>query len=403
MSDGFWRALASRPALQAAGLLLVLGGGPSVLGWLQGVSMPQALARARQVTDETLAQRVRVPPGFSVGVYAAELPMARMLRFTRGGHLLVSRPRFGEVTLLEADRDGDGRANGRRALLKGLVDPHGLDIHQGVLYVAEGDAVLRVALDEERGELRGPPERIVRGLPRGGGHWTRSLVIGPDQHLYVSIGSSCNVCRERDPRRATIMRFALDGSGGRIYASGLRNAVGMAFQPGTGRLYATDNGRDLLGDDFPPCELNLIEDGGFYGWPFANGNRVPDPDLGAGHEREIAASRPPVHSFPAHNAPLGLTFARGARLPPGWQGDRVALVALHGSWNRSRKSGYKVVALHLDERGGIRQEDFLWGFLRDQDQSVSGRPVDVAIGPDGAIYVSDDHAGAIYRIAYRSN
>src|SRR5262249_58959878 len=141
--------------------------------------------------------------------------------------------------------------------------------------------------------------------------------------LYVSIGSSCNVCIEDDQRRATIMRFNLDGSAGEIYASGLRNAVDFDWQPGTGALYATDNGRDLLGDDFPPCELDRIVAGGFYGWPFANGDRVPDPDFGAGHEAEIAASIPPVHGFRAHNAPLGMTFVRGDHVPAAYRGGAV--------------------------------------------------------------------------------
>ena len=192
------------------------------------------------------------------------------------------------------------------------------------------------------------------------------------------------------------MRYRLDGSGEEIYATGLRNAVGFDWQPGTGDLYATDNGRDLLGDDFPPCELNRIVQGGFYGWPFANGDRVPDPDYGTGQAVSIARSIPPVHGFRAHNAPLGMTFVRGTRVPAQYRG--AALVALHGSWNRTRKDGYKVVSLHWQPDGTILERDFLAGFLRDED--VIGRPVDIAEGPDGAFYISDDYAGAIYRVAF---
>jgi hypothetical protein len=213
--------------------------------------------------------------------------------------------------------------------------------------------------------------------------------------MYVSIGSSCNVCEESDPRRAAMVRYRPDGSGEEIYATGLRNSVGFDWQPGTGELFATDNGRDLLGDDFPPCELNRIVQGGFYGWPYANGDRKIDPDLGAGHEDEIAASLPPVHGFRAHNAPLGMTFVRGDALPEEFRG--AAIVALHGSWNRTEKDGYSVVSLHWGE-DGIRERSFATGFLRDGE--VIGRPVDVAEGPDGALYVSDDYAGAVYRIAY---
>ena len=187
-----------------------------------------------------------------------------------------------------------------------------------------------------------------------------------------------------------------DGSGEEIFATGLRNPVGFDWRPETGELYATDNGRDLLGDDFPPCELNRIERGGFYGWPYANGDRVADPDLGAGRERRIASSLSPAHAFRAHNAPLGIHFVRGARAPRDYHG--AALVALHGSWNRTRKDGYKVVSLHWRPDGAIEERDFAVGFERDED--VIGRPVDVAEGPDGAFYISDDYAGAIYRVAY---
>jgi cytochrome c553 len=216
--------------------------------------------------------------------------------------------------------------------------------------------------------------------------------------MYVSVGSSCNVCVETDRRRATLMRFRPDGSGEEVFATGLRNAVGFDWRPEDGQIYATDNGRDLLGDDFPPCELNRVVQGGFYGWPFANGNRVSDPDLGRGQEARIAASIPPVHGFRAHNAPLGITFLRGESVPAAYRG--AAVVALHGSWNRTRKDGYKVVSLHWDGQGAIAERDFLTGFLGADDADVIGRPVDVAEGPDGSVYVSDDYAGSVYRVAW---
>jgi glucose/arabinose dehydrogenase len=344
---------------------------------------------------ETLEQRLQVPSGFGVGRYAEGIPGARLLRFTPAGDLLVSVPREGKIVLLERDTHGRGRAEGTRTLIAGLNRPHGMDLHDGWLYVAETDAIGRVRFDPATRETSGAFERIVTGLPAGGNHWTRTLRFGPDGHLYVSVGSSCNVCLEPDPRRAAMLRFEPDGSHMEIFASGLRNSVGFDWQPGTGNLYATDNGRDLLGDDFPPCELNLVVQGGFYGWPFANGDRVPDPDFGAGHEPEIARSRPPVHGFRPHNAPLGMTFVRGEAAPTGLRG--AALVALHGSWNRTQKDGYKVVSLTWGPDGVITERDFLTGFLKDED--VIGRPVDVAEGPDGAFYVSDDYAGSIYRVA----
>jgi mono/diheme cytochrome c family protein len=192
------------------------------------------------------------------------------------------------------------------------------------------------------------------------------------------------------------MRYRADGRDGTIYASGLRNSVGMDFAPWDGSLYATDNGRDLLGDDFPPCELNRIEAGGFYGWPYLNGDNHLDPDFGAGQEARQSTALPPVFSFPAHNAPLGIHFVRDAPQGSGLQ--RSALVALHGSWNRSQPDGYKVVSLHWDEAGGISSRDFLRGFERDGD--IVGRPVDIAADGRGGFFVSDDYAGVIYRISY---
>lgn len=340
--------------------------------------------------------RLRVPPGFTVTAFASGMPNARMLRFTSSGDLLVSAPREGKVFLLERDENGDGRADGKRVLLEDLDLPHGLALHDGWLYVAETGAVRRVRFDADARETTGPLEVIVDDLPPGGRHWTRTIGVGPDEKLYVSVGSSCNACIEDDLRRAAITRYDLDGGKEQIFATGLRNAVGFAWQPDTGDLWATDNNRDLLGDDFPPGELDEIVEGGFYGWPFANGDRVPDPDFLEGYDQEIAASIPPGHDFAAHTAPLGITFYDGDVFPERYRG--AALVALHGSWNRSRKIGYEVVAVLFDDGALLREESLLAGFLHEDD--VIGRPVDVAVGPDGAAYVSDDYTGQVYRVAY---
>jgi glucose/arabinose dehydrogenase len=348
--------------------------------------------------SETIETRFRVPKGYSIQVYAEGIPNVRMLRFTRTGELLVSRPRAGEVVLLDRDRTGDGQSDGRTVLLSDLNRPHGLELRDGWLYVGEADAIGRIRFDLAGTRTSGSYERIVTGLPAGGNHWTRTPRFGPDGLLYVGIGSSCNVCVEEDSRRGSVLRFRADGSGEEVYATGLRNTVGIDWRPGTSELYGTDNGRDLLGDDMPPCELNRIVQGGDYGWPYANGNRVPDPDFGAGQQERIAASTPPAFAFRAHNAPLGMTFIRRGDLHPELRG--AALVALHGSWNRTKKDGYKVVSLHWDEAGAITERDFMVGFLHDDD--VVGRPVDVAEGPDGAIYVSDDYAGVIWRVARES-
>lgn len=348
-------------------------------------------------SDDVVERRFQVPDDFEVELFAEGIQNVRFMRFSPGGDLIVSQPRAGRLVHVFRDRDGDGRSDGRKVLIEGLDRPHGFDFRDSQLFVGEGGAIARIAFVESGPDtiaVAGAPVRIVEGIPSGGNHWTRTLRFGPDGGLYLNVGSSCNVCEEEDPRRAAILRYEPDGSGETIYASGLRNSVGFDWRPGTDELYATDNGRDLLGNDYPPCELNRIVRGQFYGFPVANGDRRPDPDFGAGQQARIAASIPPAHSFRAHNAPLGMTFIRHPDAPGWLRGG--ALAALHGSWNRTELDGYKVVSLVWDDAGQITERDFLTGFLVGDD--VIGRPVDVIEGPDGAIYVSDDYAGAIYRV-----
>lgn len=395
-----------RPLVRRIGLALA-GAGVLAVGACQ-IFWPERLAVNAPLRQMLLGRGIEPPPaeavrarlvaadGFGVTRWAEGVENARFLRFTPEGDLLVSQPRLGRIALLRRDADGDGRSDGLTPVVEGLNRPHGLDLHEGWLYVGETDAVARIRFDPASGSAQGAVERVVTGLPAGGNHWTRTLRFGPDGWMYVHVGSSCNVCLEDDERRATMLRFRPDGSEGEIFARGLRNSVGFDWRPGTDELYATDNGRDLLGDDFPPCELNRVVRGGHFGWPFANGDRVPDPDFGKGREETIASSLPPAHAFGAHNAPLGIAFVRRPDAPPALHG--AALVALHGSWNRTRKDGYKVVSLHWTAGGGIEERDFLVGFEKDED--VIGRPVDVAEGPDGAFYVSDDYAGSIYRVAH---
>lgn len=359
-----------------------------VLNVMAGISGPPA-------SEGIVRERYQVPEGFSVQLYASDIPRARFLHFTPAGDLLVSRPHSGDILLLRHDSNGDGQPDGRETLMAGLDRPLGMAISGDWLYIAESNRIGRIAFDSSTGKPNGDYQAIVEGLTDNGNHWSKTIRIGPDNKLYLAQGSTCNVCEEEDSRRATMMRFNLDGSQSEVFATGLRNSVGFDWAPWSGEIFATDNGRDLLGDDFPPCELNHIEQGHFYGWPYFNGDNLPDPDMG---EDPLAAQRQPsapVHNFSAHNAPLGVTFLTADSLPDDFR--RSALVALHGSWNRSTPDGYKVVSLHWSD-SGIEQRDFLSGF--NQDGDISGRPVDVAQGPDGAIYVSDDYAGAIYRISY---
>lgn len=346
-----------------------------------------------KATPENLAG-LRLAPSFTLAVYARDLGPARVLRFTPTGDLLVSVTRAGKVLLLERDADGDGSADGVCTLLEGLDRPHGIDLADGWLYVAETGAVRRVRFDAAARTINGPLEQIA-ALAGGGMHFTRTLRVGPDGALYVTAGSSCNVCIETTPRAAMLR---VDPATGAVtpYAEGLRNTVGFDWQPGTGDLYSVDNGRDLLGDDYPPDELNRIVAGGFYGWPFWHADNVPDREFGS---HPAAAGRQPIapaYAFGAHVAALSINFFAPDRAPPGFE--RAALVGQHGSWNRSELSGYRVSSLHWAADGGITERDFLAGFA--EGGTVTGRPVDALPGPDGAVYVSDDYAGAVYRITW---
>jgi glucose/arabinose dehydrogenase len=342
----------------------------------------------------TVAERLAAPGGMRVQVYSADVPLARVMLFTPDGDLIVSRTRAGVVSLLERDRNADGIADGHRVLFENLDGPHGLALHDGWLYIGERTAIRRVRFDATAGTANGALEPVLTSLTTDGFHQTKTIGIGPDGWLYLAHGSSCNVCVEKDPRRATMMRLRPDGSGAEIHATGLRNSVGFDWAPWDGALYATDNGRDLLGDDFPPDELNRIEQGRFYGWPYVNGFGVADPDLGGEYAGDPVPTHP-AHGFRPHNAPLGIHFVRTARLPAGYE--RTALVALHGSWNRSTPDGYKVVALRWRDDGTIEESDFLTGFLN--DEGIIGRPAFITEGPDGAVYVSDDYAGVVYRVS----
>jgi glucose/arabinose dehydrogenase len=337
-----------------------------------------------------------VPPGFAISVFAEELGYARFLAVDPRGTLLVSVPRSGRVLALPDD-DGDGRADRVIRVVEGLDLPHGLAFHGGALYVAETGRVVRLPYDAASRRAAGPPEVVVASLPPRGGHWTRSLAIDGEGRLYVSVGSSCNNCEERDPRRAAILRYEPDGRGPDPVATGVRNAVGLAFRPGTGALWATINGRDWLGDDHPAEYLTRIEPGGFYGWPHCHwdpvGRLVPDPDL-PDAARCRAVSRPSF-LYTAHTAPLGLAFYTGRQFPAEYHGN--LFVALHGSWNRATPVGYRIIRVRLD--GPVpHAEDFATGWL--DGTRGWGRPVDVAVGHDGSLFVSDDRQGLVYRITY---
>jgi glucose/arabinose dehydrogenase len=344
--------------------------------------------------------KLKLPDGFHISVFADNIDSTRMLTFTPGGVLLVSESGEGKVVALPDPRH-TGKAARVADVLSGLNEPHGIAFFQGKLYVAENDKVRRYDWDESN--LRATNPVKLADLPTGGGHSTRSIVFHGGK-MYISAGSSCNVCVEKDARRAAVMEFNPDGSGERIFAKGLRNAVGIAENPKTDTVWVTVNGRDWLGDDLPPETIyDLGKDGGDGGWPYCYGDRVPDSNFTKSGDNRCASVLEPKVQMQAHSAPLGLAFYEGSMFPPEYRNS--IFLAFHGSWNRSIPTGYKVVRVKLDDKGQPTggAQDFITGWLAPGETKHGrwmGRPVGIAFGSDGSMYVSDDAVGVIYRITY---
>jgi len=350
-------------------------------------------AGAAAPTIPALDGRLRTLPGFKIARFA-RVDGARFMALGPDGAVYVSRPGAGEVVRL-ADTNGDGVVESQAVAVRDVRSPHGLAFHKGYLYVAGTDGVVRVRLGPD-GVARTEPERVNR-YSGGGGHWTRTVIFGADSAMYVSIGSSCNVCVERSPDRAAVMRYDEDGRNGRLYASGLRNAVGMAVHPETKEIWVSQHERDNLRpshENLPPEEINILRDGGDYGWPYCWGDRQPNPEFN--EPARCARTEPPALRIQAHSAPLGLTFLTGATaFPDEYRGD--ALLALHGSWNRGEPTGAKVVRVRVRNGRPVSYDDFITGW-QDADGDRWGRPADVLVYRDGSVLVSDDDAGAIYRV-----
>lgn len=371
--------------------------GPAVLpppGDIGEVIEQTPAAEQRNIADFPLT----LPEGFSISVFARDLGPARVMAWDPAGNLLVSITREGKVLALQ-DENGDGRADRAATVREDLHRPHGLLFYEGKLFIAESD---QVAVYEYNAQtMRASHKEKIIDLPAGGGHFTRTIMRSPDNRLLVSVGSTCNVCAESDWRRAAILSAARDGSDLKLFASGLRNAVFMTTHPQTGDVWVTEMGRDYLGDDLPPDEINIVREGKDYGWPYCYGKNVPDP-FGADIPASLCIGKEPSHiDLQAHSAPLGLAFVPKNNGWPEEYGHNL-FVAYHGSWNRSEPTGYKIVRFVLDERGNyMDEEDFISGWLR--DDGVLGRPVDILLQPGGVMYISDDHAGVIYRVVYRGD
>jgi glucose/arabinose dehydrogenase len=350
--------------------------------------------------DATHVASLKVPAGFQIQKFAENLGKARILAVAPDGAVYVTRPETGDCLLLR-DSDGDGRADQQTVVAKKPY-LHGIAIHGDSIYFATIHEVYaaRRNSDGTLGELK----QIAGNLPDGGQHANRTLGVGPDGKLYISVGSTCNACSDPNPENATILRMNLDGSGREIFAKGLRNTIGFAWNPDSKQLFGMDHGTDWLGDNEQKEELNLITKGADYGWPYVyaegkvNPRVVPPP--GIDPEAHAKSTQKPVLMYTPHAAPMQMAFYTGSQFPAEYRGD--ALVAMRGSWNRKPPSGYEVVRVRFENGQPTAIEPFLSGFLVKQggEWGYFGRPVGVAVAKEGSLLVSDDANGVIYRISW---
>jgi glucose/arabinose dehydrogenase len=343
--------------------------------------------------------KIKLQPGFKIDVWAADVPNARSMAISDNGIVFVGNRQDKNVYAL-IDENGDGKADSKYILAEGLKMPNGVAYKDGDLYVAEVNRILR--FKDIKNTLTNPSYEVVYDLyPTKTHHGWKFIAFGPDGMLYVPVGAPCNICESDEEIFASITRLDVSKAGAKpeIVAHGVRNTVGFDWHPQTGELWFTDNGRDMLGDDTPDCELNRVTaNGQHFGYPYWHAGTVKDPDFGS-KGKDASAYVAPAAKLGAHVAPLGMRFYEGEMFPATHKNQ--AIIAKHGSWNRSKKSGYEVVMAKIDGAGQVTgQEVFATGWLDEASQEVWGRPVDVQELPDGSLLISDDMAGCIYRVSY---
>ncbi|UYZ64773.1 PQQ-dependent sugar dehydrogenase [Hymenobacter weizhouensis] len=362
-------------------------------GYAVNVFKPQSV----EATDARVAG-LKVPAGFTVSKFAEKVGKPRMLVVAPNGDVYFSDRDQGTVTLLR-DTNRDGRADQTVEVAR-RPDLHGLALQGNRLYLTSIRELYAadIKADGTLGELK----TIYQDLPDAGQHPNRTMHFGPDGKLYLSIGSTCNACDERNKEQATLLQVNLDGSGRRVWAKGLRNTIGFGWHPRTQALYGFDHGIDWLGDEDQREELNQLREGADYGWPYvyADGKIPPHPQPANETPQQYAAkTAKPVQLYDAHAAPLDMLFYTGSQFPQAYRHD--AFVTMHGSWNRAQPSGYKVVRVRFNEQGQPTGfEDFLTGFLVDNNKAQFGRVCGLAQHTDGSLLITDDSNGIIYRVAY---
>lgn len=357
---------------------------------------------SQETTTETSSdlplQRLNLPEGFKIELYAEGVDNARSMAMGEDGTLFVGTRRANKLYAI-TDADGDYKADRVILLDSTLEVPNGVAFRDGALYVAQVNRLLRYPDIEQQLDNPPTPEVIYDDYPTEFHHGWKYIAFGPDDKLYVPVGAPCNICDSAtvDARYASITRMDPDGTNREIVAHGVRNTVGFTWHPETGELWFTDNGRDMMGDDVPPCELNRVSEAGqHFGYPFCHGGTIPDPEYG--DQRPCSDFVPPVQNLGAHVAPLGVKFYTGDMFPERYRGQ--VLIAEHGSWNRSSKVGYRITMVTLDGNEAVSYEPFIDGWLDEASQEAFGRPVDLLLLADGSMLISDDVGNAIYRVSY---
>lgn len=342
-------------------------------------------------------QKLKVPAGFSVDIFANNVPNARQMAMGKNGIIYAGSRGEGKVYAI-VDQDGDYKADHVYTIAKGLRMPSGIAYRDGSLYVAAVSKILRFDSIDDHLENPPKPVTVTHDYPEKGHHGWKFIAFGPDGKLYVPVGAPCNICESKEEIFASLTRINPDGTNREIIAHGIRNSVGFDWDPQTGDLWFTDNGRDMLGDNRPPGELNhLTEVGQHFGYPYKHGSDIWDPKFGAKGKKMDINFRPPAEELSAHVAPLGMIFYTGNMFPDSYKNQ--ILIAQHGSWNRSKKIGYRIIKVTLKNGQAVSHEPFIEGWLQ-PNEKVWGRPVDLLQLDDGSILISDDYSGTIYRVTY---